>query len=47
MCSADIFLGLLAILFPPLPGTSWLAGVCPSSRPQAVYDDAYGLQARP
>lgn len=21
MCSADIFLGLLAILFPPLPGT--------------------------
>lgn len=32
MCGADIFLGLLAILFPPLPGTS----SSPAARPPRI-----------
>lgn len=29
MCSADIFLGVLAILFPPLPGKSSQQSIFP------------------
>ena len=37
MCSADIFLGFLAILFPPLPGTSSSPYNHPSTTTQQRY----------